>query len=258
MYCVYRHTAPNGKVYIGMTKQSPGKRWLGGSGYRTQTRFYRAIRKYGWNNFTHEIVRDNLTLEEAECLERELIAHHKSSDKNFGYNIELGGNCKKEVTVETREKIRRSHQTESYQQWMREKNQKRWSDPEEHRKMRERFLGERNPMYGKKLSEEHRRILFESSRKVPHRVLRGEENPMYGKHLTDEQKAKIGERNRGANNARSRKVLCVETGAVYGCIRDAYRETGIHFSSISKCCCGVNQRAGGYHWRYVDEEVSVP
>jgi len=26
-YCVYKHTSPNGKMYIGMTGQNPEKRW---------------------------------------------------------------------------------------------------------------------------------------------------------------------------------------------------------------------------------------
>lgn len=28
MYSVYKHTSPSGKVYIGITKQKPVKRWL--------------------------------------------------------------------------------------------------------------------------------------------------------------------------------------------------------------------------------------
>lgn len=27
MYCVYKHTSPNGKVYIGITKKKPNDRW---------------------------------------------------------------------------------------------------------------------------------------------------------------------------------------------------------------------------------------
>lgn len=32
MYSVYKHTAPNGKVYIGITGKDPEKRWLNGGG----------------------------------------------------------------------------------------------------------------------------------------------------------------------------------------------------------------------------------
>lgn len=33
MYCVYKHTTPNGKVYIGITSKNPLKRWNNGIGY---------------------------------------------------------------------------------------------------------------------------------------------------------------------------------------------------------------------------------
>ena len=34
-YCVYKHTSPSGKVYIGMTcKDPPEKRWSNGNGYK--------------------------------------------------------------------------------------------------------------------------------------------------------------------------------------------------------------------------------
>ena len=33
-FIVYKHTSPNGKVYIGITKQNPKQRWGNGSGYR--------------------------------------------------------------------------------------------------------------------------------------------------------------------------------------------------------------------------------
>lgn len=28
-YCVYKHTSPSGKVYVGITKLKPKYRWLG-------------------------------------------------------------------------------------------------------------------------------------------------------------------------------------------------------------------------------------
>ena len=48
-YCVYKHTSPNGMVYIGITRQNPIKRWMNGKGYSYNTYFYNAILKYGWS-----------------------------------------------------------------------------------------------------------------------------------------------------------------------------------------------------------------
>ena len=67
-YVVYVHTnLINNKKYVGITKQNPPElRWgKDGSGYGTNSYFASAIKHYGWNNFSHEILYDNLTKEEA-------------------------------------------------------------------------------------------------------------------------------------------------------------------------------------------------
>lgn len=111
IYCVYKHTAPNGKVYIGITRQDPNKRWKNGEGYNECPRFYNAILKYGWNNFKHEILFEGLTQEQAEQKEIELIKQYNSTDENFGYNLANGGNTTKgyQHTKETKEKYSKLH-----------------------------------------------------------------------------------------------------------------------------------------------------
>jgi len=89
-YKVYKHTCPNGKVYIGITCQNPLTRWAGGFGYETQIYFWRAIIKYGWLNIEHEILYDNLSEDEAKEIEIRLIKEYNSQDINCGYNIDLG------------------------------------------------------------------------------------------------------------------------------------------------------------------------
>ena len=90
-YVVYKHTAPNGKIYIGITGQTTAKRWIRGKGYRKNKHFFSAIEKYGWDNFTHEILLYDLTKEEAETEEKRLIAELKSNDPKYGYNQSTGG-----------------------------------------------------------------------------------------------------------------------------------------------------------------------
>ena len=91
IYLVYKHTAPNGKIYIGMTKQSIDRRSQNGNGYSTQRLFYNAIKKYGWDNFKHEILDDNLTHNEACIKEQYYISYFKSNIRKYGYNITSGG-----------------------------------------------------------------------------------------------------------------------------------------------------------------------
>lgn len=91
MYIVYKHTAPNGKSYIGITKQQTNKRWQNGFGYATQQFFWRAIQKYGWENFTHEILEDNLGIEDALVKEKYYIEKYQTVDREYGYNVHQGG-----------------------------------------------------------------------------------------------------------------------------------------------------------------------
>lgn len=90
-YSVYKHTSPCGKVYIGITKQKPKYRWGRESGYRTNEHFKRAIEKYGWDSFEHEIILDGLSEKEACEIEKELIAKYRSTDEKYGYNHSTGG-----------------------------------------------------------------------------------------------------------------------------------------------------------------------
>lgn len=85
-YKVYVHTnKANNKKYVGITCQiKPEYRWNSGNGYKHQEKFYNAILKYGWDNFTHEILESNLNLNEAIASEEKYIKLFNSY--NDGYN----------------------------------------------------------------------------------------------------------------------------------------------------------------------------
>ena len=89
-YKIYIHRNKiNGKVYIGQTKQPLKSRWNNGYGYKQCTKFWNAIQKYGWDNFEHKLIEDNLTLDEANRKEQYYIQKYNSIDN--GYNISIGG-----------------------------------------------------------------------------------------------------------------------------------------------------------------------
>lgn len=94
-YCIYIHTNKiNGKIYVGMTCQKPLKRWgQRGQNYKECPYFWSAIQKYGWQNFEHIIIKDNLTREQALELEVNTIAERNSRNAKYGYNISVGGDC---------------------------------------------------------------------------------------------------------------------------------------------------------------------
>lgn len=87
-YLIYAHNFPNGKKYIGITRNAE-KRWKNGEGYKSQSKIYNAIQSYGWENIEHEILVSGLEKEQAEKLEQILIQAYDSIED--GYNTAIGG-----------------------------------------------------------------------------------------------------------------------------------------------------------------------
>lgn len=91
-YKVYMHIAPNNKKYIGVTKKRVEERWgNNGSHYINHRYFGSAIKKYGWDNFRHIVIAENLSKKWAFQLEKLLIIQYKTKDRRYGYNLSDGG-----------------------------------------------------------------------------------------------------------------------------------------------------------------------
>ena len=232
-YSVYKLTAPNGKVYIGITSRDPKIRWNSGNGYKYNKHFYDAIQKYGWKNIKKDVLYSGLSQEDAYRLEIELISKYRSNDREFGYNKSSGGESS----------VRGLHWHQS-KETIEKKSQK---------------------MRGRKLTQEQRKKLSES--------LKGHVSPNKGKHLSEEAKTKISNAlkkwnaehespNKGRKYKKTQEailatsrghykpVVCVETGIIYESMMYAGIFTNIDHSSISAVCRGKRKSAGGYHWRY--------
>jgi group I intron endonuclease len=125
-YTVYCHIFPNGKRYVGITKQKPEYRWDNGNGYRNCTKMARSIKKYGWHNVEHKILYTSLSKEIAEQKEKELIKEWKTNCRDFGYNIEGGGNLNKDISEETKKKLSKSHKGQI--PWIKGKKHKKLSN----------------------------------------------------------------------------------------------------------------------------------
>lgn len=243
-YCVYKHTSPSGKNYIGITSLRPIERWgSDGRGYLgknkngdfRQPAMANAVIKYSnWNEWQHNIIATNLSSAEAKKMEQELIAKYQSDDNKYGYNISPGGEGTRH-SEETKRKISESkmgsHASESARLNMSNSQKRRWNK-DARDEASKRYAGEGNPMYG------------------VHRY--GDLNPMYGKIHSDDAKKKISESNRGKNNPRSKRVICIETGIVYDSGGEAERMTGIKSQTILACCNHDLHRktAGGFHWEF--------
>ena len=139
-YKVYVHENKiNHKKYIGITRKEPYKRWgRKGVGYRKNTYFWNAIKKYGWDNFSHEVWLINLTGEEANEMEKVLIKVFKSNQKKFGYNMAEGGAYTGPTREETREKLSKLNKGKKLSEEHRRKVSEHHAD----------VSGKNNPMYG--------------------------------------------------------------------------------------------------------------
>lgn len=105
------HRCPNGKVYIGKTSGTIESR-AGVNGRRyVHGHFHNAIKKYGWDNIEHIVLKDGLTDEEACIYEQEMIAKYESFNPDKGYNITLGGEGMVGVKLSdaTKEKLRQAN-----------------------------------------------------------------------------------------------------------------------------------------------------
>ena len=230
-YTVYCHTFPNGKKYIGITGQPVSRRWRGGEGYEGQP-VYNAILKYRWENIKHEILFENLSKEEAEKKEIELIEKYKTKSHTNGYNIESGGSSPGKMSDETKHKSSEAHKglMAGEKHWHYGQH---WSDEVK-----------------KKISDAHKGKKISAEVRMKESIMfSGKGNPMYGTKMSKEHQQKFQE---ACVKAHSKPVMCIETGCVYESAAQAQRCTGINSRTIGYV---VNRdkrykTAGGYHWEY--------
>lgn len=250
---IYKHTnLINGKSYIGQTSaKNPNTRWAGGSGYsRRNPVFYNAIKKYGWENFSHEILIDNIqTLEEANKLEIELIAKYHTWIRDpecNGYNTTTGGSGRShEQSEETKQKI---------------------SDSLKGRVFSEEHLAKINKTLKRKpIICIETGLIYESISEAARQTGIRRENiktAINGKRLSAggyhwakvddlETQKDLVELN-GKCKAAKRKVICVETGEVYESITAAARWLQVNQSAISGVLSGRQKTVKGLHWKYKD------
>ena len=272
LYYVYCHTLiKDGRKYFGITCNEPKVRWNYGNGYISNRYFFRAIKKYGWDSFQHDILYKELTKETACQLEKELIEKYNTTNKKYGFNISIGGeygNLGVKFSDEAKRKMSLA------------KKGRKLSE-EQRRKMSIAFKGRKGYFTGKKFTEEHRkhiseglkgRTVSEETREKIKKALKGKVayRPNYKHHseetkmkirlgnlgkkkkpLSDEHKKKIS--NANLNNANSKRILCEETGVIFPSIHEASRQMNINSSNISCCCRGVYKKTHGYTFKYVEE-----
>lgn len=87
---VYIYTFPNGKKYVGQTTNTLEERAKRGDGYVNSPAVYNAIKKYKWKNLQIETFPCS-SKEEMDALEKYYIKLYHTNQKEYGYNLTLGG-----------------------------------------------------------------------------------------------------------------------------------------------------------------------
>lgn len=245
-YKIYVHINKiNRKIYIGQTKQTLEQRYNHGNGYNNSRHFNNAIKKYGWENFEHIILVDNVSLKMANIIEEELIKKFKSTNQNYGYNLKSGG-LNHILSDESRKMISENtkgtkhwnygkHRSEQTKEKISKANKGRVIDAEWRKHMSESGKG-------RKFSEEHKTKIALSKL--------GEKNPMYNKHLS---KKAID-----IKKEKARNILQYDLNGNFikewRCIGDITEYYNIDASNICRCCLNIIQSSHEHIWRYKDGE----
>lgn len=226
MYTVYEHKNKiNNKKYIGITSRNPEQRWgHNGNNYKTTPHFYAAIQKYGWDNFEHNILFENLTKQQACQKEQELIAQYNTTNKEYGYNSTSGGDIF-HMNNETKQKISKAligNKNGAGHPCSAEKKEKI-----------------SNAQKGRKFTDAHKQKLSAAAkeRHVP---------------CSDSKKEILRQ-----NYPNKKRVYCEELDKIFDSVQACGKELGIPPTNISKLCNGRGKTLRGYHLRYYDDTINA-
>ena len=264
---IYRHWLINDKgieqSYIGQTIQNIKQRWGNdGSNYtkgEQNHKFARAINKYGWDAFTHEII-GIVEAETEEQLKADLneweiyyIDYYNSFYNE--YNSNTGGNGYI-VTDEIRQKRSERMMGENNPMYGKECSDKRKEKIS--KALKGKMSGENHWNYGKHESEETKQKMSKSQKYL---YEQGYINPNKDKPMSEEQKEKISNSRKGKycgkDNPNAKAVICLNTLEIFDSGIDAQNWCNISNKAILKCCRGNSKTSGKHpitgeklHWMY--------
>ena len=275
MYSVYVLEFPNGKRYVGCTRQQPEKRWRYGQGYRNTKDLYDAICSAGWENIKKIIIASGLDTEDAKTMEKDLIEQYKTQDREFGYNTKNGGQTFDQHSKEFLDSLEKRMTGNKYCVG-------RKLRPSHIEALRQSNIGHHRPTpnKGKQIhSEETRSLLSEMAKKrwdnADYREkmlnsrpdMSGKNNPMYGKHHSESTKAKISASKIGKHLSRetiekiakknSKPViqLTIDGNFIrrFDSIASAATAVNGNVQNICSVLKGKTKSYRGYRWQYADD-----
>lgn len=245
----------NGKLYIGLTtKDRPTDRY---SQHRYLARhpeqeskmnqnsaLHNAMRKYGIDNFTFEVIEevpDDIDLNDREKYWINFYHTYVKDPLCNGYNLTEGGEgtpgFSRPQSIEEREKRKQSNKqfyidNPEAREQLSERTKKLWENEE----------------YRKKVTESNQKFYAEHPD-----IFKGENNPFYGKKHTEESLAKIKE----AAKKRQKKLIqldkdTLEELQIFDGVKEAEKFLGVSHGWLSKAA-RQNKIAYGYRWKFFEE-----
>lgn len=197
-------------------------------------RFMRAIKKYGWDAFQHIILAENLTVDEARDLEKELIDKWKLTDYNHGYNLREGADGTPCDEARARMSASRKGNKNGVGRVIPPDMRERIS-----KTLKEYYMTHPNPQQGTHLS--------------PERIAQLKARPFSAE--TREKMSKNHADVSGIKNPSARAVRQLTKDGKfikeYPYATIAANELGLDLSAIIKVCRGKVKSHGGYRWEYV-------
>jgi group I intron endonuclease len=230
---------PYGFLYI-TTNIINGKRYIGQRRFKDDWRNYlgsgkllkRAIKKYGRENFYRDIVAIGYSKQEINELEIEWINNYNAVEDNDFYNLSTGGESGTSGVEPWNKGMTNVYSKETLEKISESRKGK--------------TAGKNNFFYNKHFNDENHHF--------------------YGKHHSEEVKNKISKSKKGKmmgfEHPNSRKIICITTGKLFNCTREAgeyYNIKGV--SNITSCCkgkrnyCGKLEDGTPLRWTYYDEYI---
>lgn len=236
----------NNKVYIGITTRDLFYR-VKGHIYDSYTRnnkslFHKAIRKYGEQNFTIQILQIVFSsIQELEQREKYWIKFFLANNPNFGYNLTSGGETNKIVSESTREKQRLAKLKNPTKYWLNKKI------PDDVKKQISQTV-KLNPSRGM-LNKRH-------SKKTKQLMSKNKKGKTYDDPKYDEMK-KLKSKKLKGHKAYTRSIVQLSNDfhfiKTYNSIDEVQRTLGR--GSYGLACQGKRITAKGYRWMYYEDFI---
>lgn len=233
MYSVYIHIFPNGKRYVGVTSWKPELRWGANGGNYKNPYMKNAIKKYGWDNVIHEIVAENLTMEQASKMEIELIQKYDSANRQYGYNISLGGVECKIYSDETKEKLRQANLGKI----MSEEAKRKIGEFQHGYKRTDEARHNMSIAQKKSFANGNNAMHSQEAREKARKSLKGKKPSNYAIQK--------------ANEAKFHAVKNIVTGKIYKSIKEAVQNEKVNRTTIIRQCKGKSKKR---NWCYIEKE----